>query len=74
MDMVESTHLTKYACNGLLESARRLSSNTEKSKVLRAVAKTKFIKDKDIRTTYKMVAKTLSSDSEYRNVMDAMTD
>ena len=70
--MAELPGLNKYACTGLLESASNLSSNTNKSRVLRAVAKTKLVEDKDIRSTYLEVARTLSSDTEYRRVMEAL--
>ena len=72
MDMAKSSKLDKYACIGLLESARRLSSNTEKSKVLRAVADTDFIKNDEVKSTYMAVAKTLSSDTEYRRVVEKL--
>jgi hypothetical protein len=72
MEMIKSEKLNEYTCNKILKASRILSSNTEKSKVLRAVASTKYIQNNDIKNTYFDVARTLSSDSEYRNVMEAI--
>ena len=72
--VVRSDQLNKYACLGILESARKLSSNTEKSSVLRKVADTDWIEDDDVKSNYVAAAKTLTSDSEYRRVIDILID
>ena len=47
-----------------------LISNTEKSTVLSEVAKTSFITDKEVKDKYMEVAKTLTSNTDYRNAVD----
>lgn len=68
--MVDSPKLNKYSCIGIIESSRKLSSDTEKSLVLRAVGSTDFVKDEEVKTAYIAAAKTLSSNTEYRRVVD----
>ncbi|MBE9467827.1 MAG: hypothetical protein IMY72_05820 [Bacteroidetes bacterium] len=72
--MALNNKLDKYACGKVLDYARNLSSNTEKASVLISVSKTKFIKDKDIKTKYISVAKTLSSNSDYKKVIDKLIE
>ena len=73
-EIVKSEQFNKYACTGVLHSARKLSPNTEKSSVLLAVAETQWVSDPEIRETFVAVAKTLSSDSEYRRVVDRLIE
>jgi len=70
--MAENTRLTKLAALGIIDSSRLMSSNTEKSSVLRAVAETEHVKDEEVKSAYMAAARTLSSDIEYRRVIDQL--
>jgi len=72
--LVKNEKLNKYACLGILHNTRKISSNTEKSSVLMKVAETDFIRDEEVKSTFVAVAKTLSSDSEYRRVIDKLIE
>jgi hypothetical protein len=54
----------------IIKASEQLSSNTEKGSVLVTVAGVMPKNNETLRTAYKNAAKTLSSDSEYRRVMD----
>ncbi len=69
-DVIESSNLNKYAVIGVLNNAKKMVSNTEKSNVMIKVAGTSFITDPDVKSAYTELAGTLTSDSEYRRVMD----
>ncbi len=72
--MLKSSKLNVYACIGTLRSARKISSNTEKASVLVLLAETDFVSNSRIKEDYKATAKTLSSDSEYRRVIEKLID
>ncbi len=71
-EMISSPAFNKYIAFKVLESARKLSSNTEKGSVLVRLADTEFINDPTIKKLYMNTAKTLTSDSEYRRVVDKL--
>jgi hypothetical protein len=64
--------LDKTATLGILKSTRVMTSNTEKGTVLRLVAKTDLVKDEQVKAAYLDAARTLTSDTEYRSVVDAL--
>ena len=70
----ENSKATRYSTLGIINSSKLMTSNTEKSAVLRTVAKTGQIQDEEVRAAYLAAAKTLSSDTDYRNVMEALMD
>jgi hypothetical protein len=72
--VVSDTRFNKEAAIGTINSSRTMTSNTEKSAVLRAVARTALISDKDVRDAYLGAARTLTSDTEYRIVMEALPE
>ncbi len=55
---------------GLLEASEELTSNTEKGEVLVTVSQIIPKNNQDIKDAYIAAAETLTSDSEYRRVMD----
>jgi hypothetical protein len=73
-EMISNPAFNKYTAYKLVESARKISSNTEKGSVLVRLADTEFIKDPAIKKLYMNTAKTLTSDSEYRRVVDKLID
>jgi len=73
-EYTRSHSLTKYACIKILESTRKISSNTDKGQVLKAVANTEFINDPEVKEAYMDTARTLTSDSEYRNAVDEIVN
>jgi len=64
----------KYSAYKLLESTRRIASNTEKGSVMVRLSETEFVKDSEIKKLYINTAKTISSDSEYRRVIDKLIE
>ena len=71
-DIIESNRLSNYEIMKILESVEKLSSNTEVSSVLVRLSKI-IPKDNDrIIDAYQDAANSLSSDTEYRRVMDAL--
>ena len=71
-DLIESNRLSNYEIIKILESVEKLSSNTEASSVLVRLSKI-IPKDNDrILDAYQDAANSLSSDTEYRRVMDAL--
>jgi len=72
--LISNSAFNKYTAFKLLESARKISSNTEKASVLVRLADTEFVKDPSIKKLYMNTAKTLTSDSEYRRVVDKMVE
>ena len=70
--VVEDPKINKDGILGVINGSRTLASNTEKSTVLRLVSRTPFIKDEDVKSAYMAAARTLSSDTEYRRVVDAL--
>lgn len=60
----------EYVLIGVLDTARRISSSSEMGAVMEAVAQNMPKDNTKIREAYKSTAKSLSSDSEYRRVMD----
>ncbi|NOX47658.1 MAG: hypothetical protein GXO89_11845 [Chlorobi bacterium] len=73
-EMISNPAFNKYTAFKTLESARKLTSNTEKGSVLDRLADTEFVKDPTIRKLYMNTAKTLTSDSEYRRVVDNLIE
>ena len=69
-----SDKLTKGAVLQVLESSRSMTSNVERANVMRSVSKTSFITDKEVKSKYLEVAKSLTSDSLYREVMEYIMD
>ncbi len=72
--MISNPAFNKYTAYKVLESARKISSNTEKGSVLVKLADTDFVNDPEIKKLYMSTAKTLTSDSEYRRVVDKLMD
>ena len=68
--VISNPAFNKYTAYKVLESARKISSSTEKGSVLIALSNTEIIKDPEIRKLYKSTAQTISSDYDYRRVMD----
>ncbi|HET7459172.1 MAG TPA: M56 family metallopeptidase, partial [Gemmatimonadaceae bacterium] len=56
----------------VLSSARHISSDHDKANVLSALARSAPLSDASIRSEFIAVLKTMSSDSEYRRVMDQL--
>lgn len=72
--VISNPEFNKYAAYKLLESTRKISSNTEKGSVLIKVSESEQIKDPEIRKIYMSTAQTLTSDSEYRRVVDKLME
>lgn len=72
--VVGSPAFNKYTAYKVLESARKMTSNTEKASVLIKVGSTEQIKDTEIRKVYLNTAQTLTSDSEYRRVVNNLME
>ena len=72
--MISNQAFNKYTAYKLLESARKISSNTEKGSVLVRLCDTEFVKDPEIKKLYMNTAKTLTSDSEYRRVIGKLVE
>lgn len=72
--VVANQEFNKYTAYKVLESARKIASNTEKGSVLIKVSESEHIKDPAIRKLYLNTAQTLSSDSEYRRVIDNLIE
>jgi len=70
--LISNPAFNKYTAFKLLESARKISSNTEKGSVLVKLADTEFVKDPAIKKLYMNTANTITSDSEYRRVVDKL--
>ena len=70
--VIANKHLNKFICYKILESVKKMSSNTEKSSVMIKLSHTKFIKDPEIRKLYKTTAGSLTSNTEYRRVIEAI--
>lgn len=71
---VNNPGFNKYTAYKVLESAGKIVSNTEKASVLMLVSNSEQIKDPEIRKMYMSAAKTLTSDSEYRRVIDNLIE
>ena len=69
--MKRVTRLSRDEALGLLTAAKGMSSNSNKSAVLIAVAEKVGLSDDTIRKAYIDAASTLSSDSDYRRAMSA---
>jgi hypothetical protein len=72
--VVNNPEFNKYTAYKVLESSSKIVSNTEKASVLMLVSKSEQIKDPEIRKMYMSTAKTLTSDSEYRRVIDNLIE
>lgn len=72
--VISNPGFNKYVAFKLLETARKIISNTEKSSVLIKLSETEFVKDPEIKKMYMSTAKTLTSDSEYRRVVDKLLE
>ncbi len=72
--VVSQPGFNKYTAYKVLESARKIVSNTEKGSVLIKVSQSDQIKDPEIRKMYLSTAQTLTSDSEYRHVIDNLME
>lgn len=70
--VIANEHLNKFICYKILESVKKMSSNTEKSSVMIKLSHTKFIKDPEIRKLYKTTAGSLTSNTDYRRVIEAI--
>jgi hypothetical protein len=55
----------------VLETAQQISSDGEKSELLVTILKQRLISSPALRETFMKVTRTLSSDAEYRRVMEA---
>jgi len=55
---------------GVLETAQQISSDGEKSELLVTILKRRLISDPALRERFMKVTRTLSSDAEYRRVME----
>ena len=73
-EVIANPESNKYTAYKVLESARKITSNTEKGTVLIKVSESEYIKDPEIRKLYLNTAQTLSSDSEYRRVIDKLME
>ncbi|MBI9039337.1 MAG: hypothetical protein JEY97_14470 [Bacteroidales bacterium] len=71
-DFIESHRLSNYEIVKILESVEKLSSNTEASSVLIKLSEILPKDDDRIIDAYQDAANSLTSDSEYRRVMDAL--
>ena len=72
--VINNPEFNKYTAYKVLESTRKLTSNTEKANVLIKISASEQIKDPEIRKLYLSTAKTLTSDSEYRRVVDKLME
>ena len=64
--------LSTYALEGILKSAWRISSNSEKGYVLRTMAPRIKDGNSQLKELYIDTARSLSSDAEFRRAMDAI--
>lgn len=72
--IIDNPGFNKYTAYKLLESTRGISSNTEKGAVLVKLSNTEFVKDPEIKKMYLNAARTLTSDYEYRRVVEKLID
>jgi hypothetical protein len=70
MECLEKDSLTKEAISYILNATTKISSNTEKGRILRSAIELIPENDEDLRNQFIETAKTISSDSEYRRVME----
>jgi len=73
-EVIANEHLNEFTCYKILESVKNMTSNTEKSSVMIKVSQTKFIKYPEIRKLYKNTARSLTSNSDYRRVIEAIEE
>ncbi len=73
-DLIENLDLEVPTQLQILESTTRISSSTEKASVLVKLAGKADLDNEIVRDAYFETAKTISSDSEYRRVMDKILD
>lgn len=71
-ELAKSSGDSREVLTGILYSAQKISSSSEKGSVLRSVAPKVKESDKEMKDLYMESARTLSSDSEFRRVMDAI--
>ena len=70
MELLEIDPLTGETISYILESTGKISSNTEKGRILRTAIEQIPEDNDELRNKFIETAKTISSDSEYRRVMD----
>lgn len=70
--VIKSDKFNKYACLGVLNSCMKMTSNSEIALTLKKVAETEWIKDEEVKSKYIQVAKSMTSDSYYREVIDLL--
>jgi len=70
--LIEKGETNKMVAGGILITARRIASDTERGSVLRAIAPKIPKEDNELKELYMETAKTLSSNTEYRRAVDAM--
>lgn len=71
LSLVENRNLTDYAVSSVIKSVRLLSYDSSKARVLKSVIK--YINNNpELKSEFKMAAKAISSDSEYRSLIDDM--
>lgn len=70
MELLEIDSLPGEAILYILDSTKKISSNTEKGRILRSAIEQIPEDNDELRNRFIETAKTISSDSEYRRVMD----
>jgi hypothetical protein len=73
-EAIDKYKLSDKATIALLHTIETLSSNSEKGSCLRLLAPKLSKSNPSVMRTFKEVSNTLSSDAEYRRVMDALTE
>lgn len=72
--VIKSEKFNKYACLGVLNSSMKMTSNSEIALLLKKVAETMWIKDEEVKSKYIQVAKSMTSDSYYREVIELLIE